>query len=180
MRAVIITQPGGPEVLALREVPDPTPGKGELLVRVEASALNRADLLQRRGLYPAPPGAPKDIPGLELAGTVVACGEGVTRFAPGDGVMGVVAGGACADLAVLHEREAIRRPAGMPATAAAGITSPLTLRSGCRGLAIALTPPDWRGRARAAAPIRCGRATAPPATAATRTGSEPTACAPDG
>lgn len=121
MRAVIITQPGGPEVLALREVPDPTPGKGELLVRVEASALNRADLLQRRGLYPAPPGAPKDIPGLELAGTVVACGEGVTRFAPGDGVMGVVAGGACADLAVLHEREAIRRPAGMPATAAAGI-----------------------------------------------------------
>lgn len=121
MRAVVITKPGGPEVLEFREVPDPKPGKGELLVRVEASALNRADLLQRRGLYPAPPGSPKDIPGLELAGTVVACGEGVTRFAPGDEVMGVVGGGACADLAIIHEREAIRRPAGMPATVAAAI-----------------------------------------------------------
>ncbi|TNF35285.1 MAG: NAD(P)H-quinone oxidoreductase [Deltaproteobacteria bacterium] len=121
MRAVVITRPGGPEVLELREVADPTPTKGELLVRVAASALNRADLLQRRGMYPAPPGSPKDIPGLELAGTVVACGEGVTRFAPGDEVMAVVGGGACAELAVVHEREAIRRPLGMPASVAAAI-----------------------------------------------------------
>jgi len=126
MRAVVITKPGGPEVLELREVPDPVPGKGELLVRVEASALNRADLLQRRGLYPAPPGSPKDIPGLELAGTVVACGEGATRFAPGDEVMAVVGGGACAELAVVHERETLSRPKGMPATVAAAIPEAFT------------------------------------------------------
>jgi len=121
VRAAVITEPGGPERLALREVPDPSPGPWEVLVRVEASALNRADLLQRRGLYPAPRGAPADIPGLELAGTVIAHGEHVTRFAPGDAVMGVVGGGACAELAVLHEREAIRRPVGLTATEAAAI-----------------------------------------------------------
>lgn len=121
MRAAVITKPGGPEVLAIQEVADPAVGPWDVLVRVEASALNRADLLQRRGFYPAPPGAPKDIPGLELAGTVTATGAHVTRFHVGDRVMGLVGGGACADLAVLHEREAMRVPEGLDTTAAAAI-----------------------------------------------------------
>ena len=121
MRAVVISQPGGPEVLEVREVPDPTIGPDELLVRVEASALNRADLLQRRGLYPAPAGCPKDTPGLELAGTVVAVGARVTRFGPGARVMGLVGGGAAAELAVLHEREALAVPTGLSVTEAAAI-----------------------------------------------------------
>ncbi len=121
MRAIVITAHGGPEVLALQDRPDPVPGPFELLVSVEASALNRADLLQRRGLYPAPPGAPADIPGLELAGTVAAVGPHVTRFAVGDRVMAVVGGGAAATLAVVHEREALPIPAGLSATDAAAI-----------------------------------------------------------
>ncbi|HUA06817.1 MAG TPA: NAD(P)H-quinone oxidoreductase, partial [Solirubrobacteraceae bacterium] len=84
--------------------PDPTPGAGEVLVRVKAAGLNGADMMQRRGFYPAPPGAPPDIPGLELAGEVAACGPGATRFAPGERVMGIVAGGGQAELAVVHER----------------------------------------------------------------------------
>ncbi len=121
MLAAVITRKGGPEVLELRQVPDPTPGPWEVLVRVEASALNRADLLQRRGLYPAPHGVPSDIPGLELAGTVVARGRQVTRLTEGDRVMAIVGGGACAELAVVHEREAIRVPDGLPATHAAAV-----------------------------------------------------------
>lgn len=94
----------------LREHPDPQPGAGELLVRVRAAGLNNADLLQRSGLYPAPAGVPADIPGLELAGEVVACGPGATRFAPGDRVMALVAGAAQAELAVVHERHAMPIP----------------------------------------------------------------------
>jgi NADPH:quinone reductase-like Zn-dependent oxidoreductase len=74
MRAAVITRPGGPEVFEIREVPSPEPGTGEVLVRIHASALNRADLLQREGRYPAPPGWPADIPGMEMAGEVVRCG----------------------------------------------------------------------------------------------------------
>ncbi len=121
MRAAVITAKGGPEVLQLRDVADPTPGDWELLVKVEGSALNRADLLQRRGLYPAPTGSPADIPGLELTGTVVGRGRFVTRFDVGAAVMAIVGGGACAELVVVHEREAIARPAGLDATAAAAI-----------------------------------------------------------
>lgn len=121
MRAAVITEPGGPEVLEIREVEEPTAGDYEVLVQVEASAINRADLLQRRGLYPAPVGAPAEIPGLEYAGTVVACGRYATRFRVGDPVMGIIGGGACAERVVVHEREAIRRPQGMPATTAAAI-----------------------------------------------------------
>src|SRR5438270_6138286 len=84
--------------------PDPSPGAGEVLVRVRAAGLNGADMLQRRGRYPAPPGAPQDIPGLELAGEVVACGDGASRFSVGDRVMGIVGGGGQAELAVVHER----------------------------------------------------------------------------
>jgi len=90
--------------LSVEEHPDPVPGAGEVLVRVRAAGLNGADTMQRRGLYPAPPGAPQDIPGLELAGEVIDAGPGAARFTTGDRVMGIVAGGGQAELAVVHER----------------------------------------------------------------------------
>jgi NADPH2:quinone reductase len=96
--------------LVVEERPDPEPGKGELLVRVRAAGLNGADMLQRRGAYPAPPGSPPDIPGMELAGEVAALGPGATRFEVGDRVMAVVGGGAQAELAVVHERGAMPVP----------------------------------------------------------------------
>lgn len=97
-------------MLVVEERPDPEPGKGELLVRVRAAGLNGADMLQRRGAYPAPPGSPPDIPGMELAGEVAAVGPGVTRFAEGDRVMAIVGGGAQAELALVHERGAMPVP----------------------------------------------------------------------
>ena len=106
MRAVTIDEGR----LEIRDHPDPEPGAGEVLVRVRAAGLNGGDMMQRRGLYPAPPGAPQDIPGLELAGEVAAMGPGVTRFADGDRVMAVVAGGGQAELAVVHERLAMPVP----------------------------------------------------------------------
>jgi len=121
MRALTITRPGGPEVLELRTMPDPSIGPDEVLVRVRASALNRADLLQRRGLYPAPPGSPADIPGLEFAGEVVACGELVTTLQPGDRVMGIVGGGGQAERLKLHERLCLLIPPGMSFEDAAAV-----------------------------------------------------------
>jgi len=95
---------------------DPSPGAGEVLVRVRSAGLNGADMMQRRGLYPAPPGAPQDIPGLELAGEVAALGSGATRFGEGDRVMAIVAGGGQAELAVVHERALmpVPKPTGWP------------------------------------------------------------------
>ncbi|HET7584056.1 MAG TPA: NAD(P)H-quinone oxidoreductase [Gemmatimonadaceae bacterium] len=110
MRAVVLTAAGGPEVLALREVPRPRPGEDEILVRVRATSLNRADLLQRQGRYPAPPGAPQDIPGLEFAGEVVELGARVSAWTAGDRVFGIVAGGAHAAYVVVHERAVARVP----------------------------------------------------------------------
>lgn len=121
MRALVITKPGGPEVLSLEERPVPLPGPGEIRVRVHASALNRADLLQRRGNYPAPPGAPADIPGLEYAGEVDAVGEGAGLWAVGNRVMGIVGGGGHAEYVVVHEREAIRVPQNLSWEEAAAI-----------------------------------------------------------
>ncbi len=109
MRAAVIERPGGTDVLKVREVPDPHPGPDEVVVRVVSSALNRADLLQRRGLYPGPPG-PFDIPGMELAGRVVAVGSRVEAWKPGDAVMGIVTGFAHAELAVVHERQLLAVP----------------------------------------------------------------------
>jgi len=106
MRAVTIAD----GALAVAERPDPVAGPGEVLVAVRAAGVNGADILQRKGAYPAPPGAPADIPGLELAGEVVECGRGAERFSPGDPVMAVVAGGGQAELAVLHERAAMPVP----------------------------------------------------------------------
>jgi putative PIG3 family NAD(P)H quinone oxidoreductase len=110
VRAVVLTRAGGPEVLELQERPVPEPGPGQIRVRVRASALNRADLLQRRGGYPAPPGAPADVPGLEYAGEVDALGEGTALWREGDRVMGIVGGGGHAEYVVVHEREAIGVP----------------------------------------------------------------------
>src|SRR5687767_11103081 len=90
--------------ISVQDHPDPRPEAGELLVRVRAAGLNGADMLQLSGNYPSPPGAPADIPGLELAGEVVEVGRDVLRFEPGDRVMAVVAGGGQAELAVMHER----------------------------------------------------------------------------
>jgi putative PIG3 family NAD(P)H quinone oxidoreductase len=97
-------------MLVVEERPDPEPGKGELLVRVRAAGLNGADMLQRKGAYPAPPGSPPDIPGMELAGEVAAVGPGVIRFGEGDRVMAIVGGGAQAELALVHERGAMPVP----------------------------------------------------------------------
>jgi NADPH:quinone reductase len=110
MRAVVITRPGPPEVLALRDVPRPDPGEHEIRVRVHATAVNRADLLQRVGGYPAPPGVPADIPGLEYAGVVDDAGSAVTRWRAGDRVMGLVGGGSYAEYVVTREAEAVAIP----------------------------------------------------------------------
>jgi NADPH:quinone reductase len=103
MRAAVITTPGGPEVLRIEQRPLPVPGPREVLVRVHGSAMNRADVLQRQGRYPPPPGAPADVPGMEIAGVVAAPGPGASRWAVGSRVFGLVAGGAHADYAVAHE-----------------------------------------------------------------------------
>jgi NADPH2:quinone reductase len=104
MRAAIITRPGGPEVFEVRDVARPEPGTGEVLVRIRASALNRADLLQREGRYPAPPGWPADIPGMEIAGEVATCGPATSLWKAGDRVFGIVGGGGNAQFIVTHER----------------------------------------------------------------------------
>lgn len=110
MKAVVLRAHGGPEVLQIEDVPTPTYGAEEILVSVAATALNRADLLQRMGMYPNPFPASLDIPGLEFSGTVTAIGERVTSWKVGDKVMGVVSGGAYAEHIVLHERQAMAVP----------------------------------------------------------------------
>jgi NADPH2:quinone reductase len=108
-------------VLEIHERTVPEPGFGQIRVRVHASALNRADVSQRRGNYPAPPGAPADIGGLEYAGEVDALGDGATLWKPGDRVMGIVGGGAHAEYLCAHEREAIRVPGSVAWESAAAI-----------------------------------------------------------
>ena len=112
--------------LEWREHPDPVPGAGEVLVRVEAAGLNGADRLQVAGFYPPPPGSPADIPGLELAGEVVALGPGAERFAVGDRVMAVVGGGGQAELAVVHQRHLLPVPEGVDWPAAGGFPEVFT------------------------------------------------------
>lgn len=121
MDAVVITRPGGPEVLEIRSVPRAAPQDSEVLVRVRASALNRADMLQRRGRYPAPPGVPADIPGLEFAGEVEAIGAAVRLWRPGQRVMGLIAGGAQAQYLVAHERTLSEIPVNLSWEQAAAI-----------------------------------------------------------
>jgi NADPH:quinone reductase-like Zn-dependent oxidoreductase len=109
VKAVIVRDGG----LSVEEHPDPEPGSGEVLVRVHGAGVNGADMMQRRGLYPAPPGSPQDIPGLEFAGEVVGLGPGASRFAEGDRVMAIVGGGGQAELVTVSERVAMPVPGGL-------------------------------------------------------------------
>jgi len=121
MHALVYTGAGGVEVISLEERPDPLPATGQIQVRVHAAGLNRADIHQRRGTYPAPPGWPADIPGMEYAGVVESTGDGVTRWRAGDRVMGLVGGGAHAELVAVNEDEALAVPAHLSLTEAAAI-----------------------------------------------------------
>src|SRR5437763_13058350 len=123
MRAVTIKDGGE---LRVEEHPDPTAGAGEVLVRVRTAGLNGADMHQRRGNYPAPPDAPQDIPGLELAGEVVGRGAGAMRFDEGDRVMAIVAGGGQAELAVVHERILMAVPSNLDWPEAGGLPEVFT------------------------------------------------------
>lgn len=120
MRAVTQTSPGGPETLVVTELPDPVPGPGEVLIEVAATAVNRADLLQRQGFYPPPPGA-SDVIGLECSGTVAAVGEGVTTWAVGDQVCALLAGGGYASLVVVPEGQVMPVPEGIDLVTAAAL-----------------------------------------------------------
>jgi len=112
--------------IVIEEHPDPVPGTGELLVRIHAAGLNGADMMQRRGLYPAPPGSPQDIPGMEFAGEVVELGAGAERFAVGERVMAIVGGGAQAELATVHERLPMPIPEALDWPAAGGLPEVFT------------------------------------------------------
>lgn len=121
MRAAIMTEPGGPEVFKITQLDDPLPGPEEVLVAVHASALNRADLMQRQGRYNAPSGIRQDIPGLEMAGLVIAVGERVGEWVPGDRVMALLGGGGYASRVVTHERQLMAIPDSLSCEQAAGI-----------------------------------------------------------
>ena len=120
MRCVKVKEPGGPDVLEIVDLPEPGPGTGQLLVRNFAAGLNRADLLQRRGLYP-PPAGESDILGLEFAGEVAAVGEGIESFARGDRVFGLCAGGAYAELLLVDASLAVPIPSNMSYESAAAV-----------------------------------------------------------
>lgn len=120
MRAVVLARYGGPEVLEVVEVPDPVAGPEEVVVEVVATALNRADLLQRRGRYPGPP-MEHEIPGMEFAGRVVELGDRVREWQVGDEVMGIVGGGAYAERLAVHERQVMAVPSSVPLADAAAI-----------------------------------------------------------
>jgi NADPH2:quinone reductase len=119
MRCVVYTGVGGREVVAVEDRPDPSPGRFEVLLAPRYAGVNPADLLQREGKHPVPPGSPKDIPGLEVAGTVVAVGDGVTAFAVGDRAFGLVGGGGYAERVVANEREVVAVPDALDDRAAA-------------------------------------------------------------
>src|ERR1019366_5461863 len=120
MTAIGIKAPGGPEMLVPEQRPVPTPGHAEILVTVAAAGVNRPDVMQRKGLYPPPPGA-TDIPGLEIAGEVVALGAKVERWKVGDKVMGLVVGGGYAQFCPLHENHALPIPPNLTLPEAAAI-----------------------------------------------------------
>lgn len=122
MRAVTIRD----QQIVVEEHPDPQPGAGEVLVRVRAAGLNGADMHQRLGRYPAPPGSPQDIPGLELAGEVEALGPGARRFSEGDRVMAIVGGGGQAELATVHERQLMPVPRALGLLEAGGVPEVFT------------------------------------------------------
>src|SRR6266540_7013400 len=120
MTVIAIRAPGGPEMLVPEQRPLPRPADGEVLVKVAASGVNRPDVMQRQGLYPPPPGA-TDVPGLEIAGEVVALGRGVTRWRLGDQVMALVVGGGYAQYCAAHESHALPLPSGLTLVEGAAI-----------------------------------------------------------
>lgn len=120
MHAVVITEPGEPDVLRWQEVPNPVPAEGEVLIDIAAAGVNRADLLQRQGYYPPPPGAPP-YPGLECSGTISAVGPGVRLWKPGDEVCALLAGGGYAERVAVPAVQVLPRPAALTLTAAAGL-----------------------------------------------------------
>jgi putative PIG3 family NAD(P)H quinone oxidoreductase len=120
MLAIEIQHPGGPEVLVPASHPVPKPGRGEILIKVAAAGINRPDILQRRGLYPPPPGA-SEIPGLEVAGEIAESGEGTTRFRLGEKVCALVAGGGYAEYCAVHESNALPIPSGLDMIEAAAL-----------------------------------------------------------
>jgi putative PIG3 family NAD(P)H quinone oxidoreductase len=120
MLVIEIQHPGGPEVLAPASHPVPKPGPGEILIKVAAAGVNRPDILQRRGLYPPPPGS-SEIPGLEVAGEIVGSGEGATRFKLGEKVCALVAGGGYAEYCAVHENNALPIPSGLDMIEAAAL-----------------------------------------------------------
>jgi len=124
MTAIAISKPGGPEVLVPEQRPVPKPGPNEILIKVAAAGVNRPDVLQRMGLYPVPPGA-SDLPGLEVAGDVVALGDGVTTCKIGDKVMSLVAGGGYAEYCLTHETHAMPVPKGFSLTEAGAVAETL-------------------------------------------------------
>ena len=121
MKAVVITRFGDPEVLEIQDVPQPQPGPEEVLVHVRSTALNRADLLQRLGRYPAPPGAPQNIPGLEFAGEVAELGTNADRWQKGNRVMGIAGGGAHAEFVTAHQDAVAAVPPNLEWSAAGGV-----------------------------------------------------------
>lgn len=120
MKTIVIRQPGGPDVLTLTDIPTPEPRPGEVLIKVAAAGVNRPDVLQRMGFYPPPPGA-SNVPGLELAGEIVALGEGVSRWKAGDRVAALTAGGGYAEFALAHEGSCMTVPKGLGMVEAACI-----------------------------------------------------------
>jgi NADPH2:quinone reductase len=120
MRAIAISEPGGPDVLVVEDRPVPVPGEGEILIAVAAAGVNRPDVMQRKGQYPPPPGAP-DIPGLEISGVVARVGAGVDRWSEGDQVVALVAGGGYAEYCVAHEGHALPLPEPMTLVEGAGL-----------------------------------------------------------
>ena len=121
MRAAIVSEPGGPEVFRIQEIEEPTPGPAEVLVDVKATALNRADLLQRRGRYPGPVGTRDDLPGLEMAGVVAAAGERVVGVGVGDRVFALLNGGGYGERVVTHHRMTAPIPDNLSFTEAASV-----------------------------------------------------------
>lgn len=121
MKAIVITKPGGPEVLQLKDCEAPVPEVEEVLIQVKAAGLNRSDVFQRKGNYPAPAGASADIPGLEVAGIVTACGPGVTMWKPGDKVCALLAGGGYAELVTVKEGQCLPVPKGFSFAEAASL-----------------------------------------------------------
>lgn len=121
MRIISISNPGGPEVLRLSQRPIPTPSSNELLIHVSYAGVNRPDIAQRKGKYPAPPGAPADIPGLEVSGTVESTGTETTRFKPGDQVCALLSGGGYAEYVAVPEGQCLPLPKGFSLTEAAAL-----------------------------------------------------------